>query len=236
MGKFLDKVRQVFNLFLIMLLVAAVAAVFVYFLTDEAQRGTTFWMSVAFMAAGLVLTTLFASRVAVRGDGGRSVPGSFTQLFLVAAYFIFTIIIAIVNAKVGFSFTVYLLIHVGAAALFLLPLLFTNMAMVKQDSFERRAQREGRANLAARAVTVSQIADDLAGAGMSAEELDPIRKLADSLKYADPTPGPWEVEQKLEAALNALSAASSDGASALNAAKNAARALEARNAAVMAAK
>ena len=74
MGKFLDKIRQAFNLFLIMLLIAAVAAVFVYFLTDEAQRGTTFWMSVAFMGAGLVLTTLFASRVSMRGDSGRSVP------------------------------------------------------------------------------------------------------------------------------------------------------------------
>ena len=42
MGKFFDKIRQVFNLFLIMLLIAAVAAVFIYFLTTPEQRGTTF--------------------------------------------------------------------------------------------------------------------------------------------------------------------------------------------------
>ncbi|MBQ9566364.1 MAG: hypothetical protein IJU98_12335 [Synergistaceae bacterium] len=236
MGKFLDKVRQVFNLFLIMLLVAAVAAVFVYFLTDEAQRGTTFWMSVAGMAAGLILTTLFAAKVAVRQDGGRGVPGGFAQLFLVGAYFLFTLIIAVVNAKVGFSTTAYLLIHVGALAVFLIPLLLTNMAMLKQTSYERRAQKEGRLNLAAKAVAVEHVAEDLASAGVSAGELAPLRNLADSLRYSDPTPGPRDLEEKLERALLALETAAADSGAALRAVTAAARALEDRNAAVLAAK
>ncbi|MBR1419408.1 MAG: hypothetical protein IJ576_10630, partial [Synergistaceae bacterium] len=103
MGKFFDKIRQVFNLFLIMLLVAAVAAVFIYFLTTPEQRGTTFWISIGFIAAALVLSTLFASRIAMRGNSGRAVPGHFAQMFLAIAYFAFVIIIAVVNAFQNFS-------------------------------------------------------------------------------------------------------------------------------------
>ena len=206
MGKFLDKVRQVFNLFLLMLLVVAVAAVFVYFLSSEETRGTTFWMSLGFMGVALVLATLFASRVALRGDSGRAVPGSFVQLFLVAGYFLFTIVIAVVNARVNFSTTGYLLIHVGGLAVFLIPLLLTNMAMLKQDSTERREQRQGRVDLALRASRVRNLATDLEGR-IPQEDIAALKKLSESLQYSDPTPAPRALEDALDDALKSLEAA-----------------------------
>ena len=123
MGKFFNKIRQVFNLFLIMLLIAAATAVFVYFLTTPEQRGTTFWISIGFLTAALVLCTLFASRIAMRGNSGRAVPGHFAQLFLIFAYFAFVVIISIVNAFKNFGVTTYLLIHVGGLFVFMLPLI-----------------------------------------------------------------------------------------------------------------
>lgn len=209
MGKFVDKIRQVFNLFLIMFLIAAVTAVFIYFLTTPEQRGTTFWISIGFLAAALILCTLFASRIAMRGNSGRAVPGHFAQLFLVFAYFIFVIAIAITNAFKNFGTTSYLLIHIGGLVVFMLPLVLMNMAMLKQDSSERRQQQEGRVDLSIKASHVNNILNDITAlapnlAANNKDKLAAIKKLAESLQYSDPTPGPKELENALNGALNNL--------------------------------
>ncbi|MCR5346614.1 MAG: hypothetical protein K6E38_02460 [Fretibacterium sp.] len=236
MGKIIDKIRQVFNLFLLMLLIIAVVAVFVWFLTEPESRGTTFWMSMGFMAVALLLTTLFASRIALRGNGGRGVSGHFAQLFLIGGYFVFTIAAAIVNAKMAFSVTGYLLLHVGGLAVFLIPLLLTNMALLKQDSAEHREQKQGRLDMAARAARIRNLATD-AEAKISREDLAPLYKLSESLQFSDPTPGPLELENSLDGALAALERTDPvNTAELLRACTLAARALEARNAAVLSAK
>ncbi|MCR4819211.1 MAG: hypothetical protein K5841_09680 [Fretibacterium sp.] len=237
MGKIIDKIRQVFNLFLLMLLIVAVAAVFVWFLAEPESQGTTFWMSLAFMGVALLLSTLFASRIALRGNGGRGVPGHFAQLFLIAGYFIFTIIAAIANARMSFSATGYLLIHVAGLAVFLIPLLLTNMALLKQDSAENREQKQGRLDLAARAVRIRNLAAD-AEAHFSREELTPLYKLSESLQFSDPTPGPRDLENALDSALAVLERVNPEGGvqELLRACTQAERALEARNAAVLSAK
>ena len=79
MGKFFSKIRQVFNIFLISALIAAVAAVFVYFLTKPEQRGTTFWISVGFLAFALILETLQASGIAMRSNNGKNIPVGFSK-------------------------------------------------------------------------------------------------------------------------------------------------------------
>lgn len=238
MGKIIDKIRQVFNLFLLMLLIVAVAAVLVWFLAEPESRGTTFWMSLGFMGFALLLSTLFASRIALRTNEGRNVPGHFTQLFLIGGYFIFTIIAAIVNAKMGFSLTGYLLLHVVGLAVFLLPLLLTNMALLKQDSAEHREQKQGRLDLAARATRIRNLAADAeAGANISREELAPLYKLSESLQFSDPTPGPRDLENALDGALAVLERTdTANSAELLRACTLAERALEARNAAVLSAK
>ncbi len=238
MGKIIDKIRQVFNLFLLMLLIVAVAAVLVWFLAEPESRGTTFWMSLGFMGFALLLSTLFASRIALRTNEGRNVPGHFTQLFLIGGYFIFTIIAAIVNAKMGFSPTGYLLLHVVGLAVFLLPLLLTNMALLKQDSAEHREQKQGRLDLAARATRIRNLAADAeAGANISREELAPLYKLSESLQFSDPTPGPRDLENALDGALAVLERTdTANSAELLRACTLAERALEARNAAVLSAK
>lgn len=238
MGKIIDKIRQVFNLFLLMLLIVAVAAVLVWFLAEPESRGTTFWMSLGFMGFALLLSTLFASRIALRTNEGRNVPGHFTQFFLIGGYFIFTIIAAIVNAKMGFSPTGYLLLHVVGLAVFLLPLLLTNMALLKQDSAEHREQKQGRLDLAARATRIRNLAADAeAGANISREELAPLYKLSESLQFSDPTPGPRDLENALDGALAVLERTdTANSAELLRACTLAERALEARNAAVLSAK
>ncbi len=42
MGKFFNKIRQVFNIFLILALVVAASSLFIYFMTSPEQRGVTF--------------------------------------------------------------------------------------------------------------------------------------------------------------------------------------------------
>ena len=65
-----------------MLLIAAVSAVFIYFRTDPANRGTTFWISVGFLGFALILETLQASGIAMRSNSGRNIPVSFSKLIL----------------------------------------------------------------------------------------------------------------------------------------------------------
>ncbi|MBR1671363.1 MAG: hypothetical protein IJ702_00375 [Fretibacterium sp.] len=240
MGKIIDKIRQVFNLFLLMLLIAAATAVFVWFLTEPEARGTAFWMSMGFMVFALLLSTLFASRVALRGNGGRGVPGHFAQLFLVAGYFLFTIIAAVVNARMNFSTTVYLLVHVGGLVLFLVPLLLTNMALLKQDSAERREQKQGRLDMITRATRIKNLATD-AELSIAKEKLASLFKLSESLQFSDPTPGPRDLENALDDALEALEKMgdrldASNAEELLRACTLAERALATRNAAVLSAK
>ena len=95
MWKFFNKVRQVFNLFLIMLLIVAATGVFIYFLTTPEQRGTTFWISMGFLLFALVLETLQASGIAMRSNGGKEIPAGFSKVILGGLYFIFVIAMSI---------------------------------------------------------------------------------------------------------------------------------------------
>ncbi len=113
MGKFFNKIRQVFNIFLIMLLIGLAAAVFVYFLTTTEQRGVTFWISVGFLIFALVLETLMFSGIAMRGDSGRKVPAGFSQVLLCGLYFLFVIVVSVWNALSNFTVIKYMLIHIG---------------------------------------------------------------------------------------------------------------------------
>ena len=90
MGKFFNKIRQVFNLFLIMLLIVAVTALFIYFLTKPEERGTTFWMSMGFLLFALVLETLMASGIAMRSNGGKEVTSGFARESFSADYISFS--------------------------------------------------------------------------------------------------------------------------------------------------
>jgi len=138
----------------------------------------------------------------------------------------------------GFSPTGYLLLHVVGLAVFLLPLLLTNMALLKQDSAEHREQKQGRLDLAARATRIRNLAADAeAGANISREELAPLYKLSESLQFSDPTPGPRDLENALDGALAVLERTdTANSAELLRACTLAERALEARNAAVLSAK
>ena len=126
MWKFFNKVRQVFNLFLIMLLITVAAAVFVYFLTTPEQRGTTFWISAGFLIFALVLETLMASGIAMRSNGGKEIPSGFSKVILGGLYFLFVIVMSIGNAFANFSVIKYTLIHIGGLVVFLVPLIMIN--------------------------------------------------------------------------------------------------------------
>ena len=201
MSKATNKVRHIFNLFLLLFLVAVVAGGCVWFLTTPEARGTTFWMSMGFLAFAALLGTLFASRIVIRSNAGREVPHGFSQLYLLVLYFIFVIAMAITNARIAFSVTTYFLIHIVGLAVFLIPLLLTNMAMLKLSGADRREERQGRQNLAAAATRVRNIAEDLKNAVAGGQErIAPLLGLADSL----PSAAPREAENALKGALEAL--------------------------------
>nr|WP_315098211.1 hypothetical protein [uncultured Fretibacterium sp.] len=205
MSKATNKVRHIFNLFLLLFLVAVVAGVCVWFLTTPEARGTTFWMSMGFLAFTALLGTLFASRIVIRSNAGREVPHGFSHIYPLALYFIFVIAMAVTNARMEFSVTTYFLIHIVGLAIFLIPLLLTNMAMLKLSGADRREGRQGRQNLAAAATRVRDMAEDLKGivAG-DRERIAPFLALADSLQYSDPSAAPREAENALKGALDAL--------------------------------
>ncbi len=246
MSKATNKVRHIFNLFLLLFLVAVVAGVCVWFLTTPEARGTTFWMSMGFLAFAALLGTLFASRIVLRSNAGREIPHGFSHIYLLALYFIFVIAMAVANARIAFSVTTYFLIHIVGLAIFLIPLLLTNMAMLKLSGADREEQRQGRQNLAAAAMRVRNMAEDLKGivAG-DRERIAPLLALADSLQYSDPSAAPGEAENALKGALDALDEeagmmmASPDTErgdrweKVLRACVKAERALEARNAALL---
>lgn len=245
MSKATNKVRHIFNLFLLLFLVAVVAGVCVWFLTTPEARGTTFWMSMGFLAFAALLGTLFASRIVLRSNAGREIPHGFSHIYLLALYFIFVIAMAVANARIAFSVTTYFLIHIVGLAVFLIPLLLTNMAMLKLSGADREEQRQGRQNLAAAAMRVRNMAEDLKSAAAGQERIAPLLGLADSLQYSDPSAAPGEAENALKGALDALDEeagmmmASPDTErgdrweKVLRACVKAERALEARNAALL---
>lgn len=245
MSKATNKVRHIFNLFLLLFLVAVVTGVCVWFLTTPEARGTTFWMSMGFLAFAALLGTLFASRIVLRSNAGREIPHGFSHIYLLALYFIFVIAMAVVNARMAFSVTTYFLIHIVGLAIFLIPLLLTNMAMLKLSGADRREQQQGRQNLAAAATRVRNMAEDLKSAAAGQERIAPLLGLADALQYSDPSAAPGEAENALKGALDALDEeaemmiASPDTErgdrweKVLRACVKAERALEARNAALL---
>ncbi|MBR1486879.1 MAG: hypothetical protein IJ597_06455 [Synergistaceae bacterium] len=204
MWKFFNKVRQVFNLFLIMFLIAAVTAVFIYFLTTPEQRGTTFWMSMGFLAFGLILETLMASGIAMRSSAGKEFPSGFTKVILGGLYFIFVIAMSIWNAFADFSVTKYLLIHIGGLAVFLIPMVLVNMATLRMTGADRQEREEGRINLASLADKVGYVLEDVKAAGL---EVPGLANLAEKLRYSDPAPASGKLERELTRAIENLAEA-----------------------------
>ena len=231
MGKFFNKVRQVFNIFLIMALIGLVSAVFVYYLTTPEQRGTTFWISVGFLVFGLVLETLLFAGIAWRGNKGKNIPVSFSKAILGGLYFLFVIVVSFWNAYSGWSVIHYMLVHVGGLAVFLVPMGLINMAELKLSSSESKHQAEGRLNLSSMASTVGYIAEDLKKAGMSQEVISQVMRLSEAVRYSDPTPASGRLERSLEDAVRGLQEAARSGDSnAVNSAcVTAERALKDRN-------
>ena len=203
MGKFLDKLRQVFNIFLIMLLIAAISAVFIYFRTDPTNRGTTFCISVGFLGFALILETLLASGIALRSNKGRNIPGNFAMFILGTIYFIAVILISVWNAFYNFSVVKYFLIHILTLAIFLIPMLLMNMAMLKLSNSTTRAQQEGRQNMSLRSMRVKNLISSLKASGININ-FDALEKLSESIKYSDPTPAGSKYENDLDEAINKL--------------------------------
>lgn len=204
MGKFFNKIRQVFNIFLIMLLIGLAAAVFVYFLTTPEQRGVTFWISVGFLIFALILETLMFSGIAMRGDSGRKIPSGFSQVLLCGLYFLFVIIVSVWNAFANFTVIKYMLIHIGGLVVFLVPMMLINMAVLRMSGADRREQKEGRANLSSMANKVAYIAEDLKSTGTPAESVAAIVNLSELIRYSDPTPAKSKIERDFEDSINNL--------------------------------
>lgn len=238
MGKFFNKLRQVFNIFLISALIAAATAVFVYFLTTPEQRGTTFWISVSFLGVAMILETLMFSGIAMRSNNGQNVPVSFTKVILGGIYFLFVIVMAVGNALANFSVVKYLLIHVGGLAVFLVPMVMINMAELKLSDSESKAQARGREELTLFAARVGYIVDDLRASGVPVQSLSQLMRFSESLRYSDPTPASGKIERNLEEAITNLqeTAKSGDVAEIQKACTLAERALRERNEAVIRAK
>lgn len=238
MGKFFNKLRQVFNIFLISALIAAATAVFVYFLTTPEQRGTTFWISVSFLGVAMILETLMFSGIAMRSNNGQNVPVSFTKVILGGIYFLFVIVMAVGNALANFSVVKYLLIHVGGLAVFLVPMVMINMAELKLSDSESKAQARGREELTLFAARVGYIVDDLRASGVPVQSLSQLMRFSESLRYSDPTPASGKIECSLEEAITNLqeTAKSGDVAEIQKACTLAERALRERNEAVIRAK
>ena len=204
MGKFFNKIRQVFNIFLIMLLIGLGTAVFVYFLTSPEQRGVTFWISAGFLIFALVLETLMCAGIAMRSNGGKNVTSGFTQVILGGVYFLFVIVMAVGNAVANFSVVKYMLIHIGGLIVFLVPMILINMATLRLSGADRKEREEGRINLSSLANKVSYVVDDLIAGGMSRQDLTQLVNLSEAIKYSDPTPASRKLERDLEDAVNNL--------------------------------
>ena len=208
MGKFFNKLRQVFNIFLIMLLIGLAAAVFVYFLTTPEQRGTTFWISAGFLVFALIFETLMFSGIAMRSNNGKEIPVSFTKVILGGIYFVFVIGVSVWNAYANFSVIKYMLIHIGGLVVFFVPMILINMATLKMSGADRKQQEEGRINLSSLSSKVNYIVEDLRASGTSGQELKQLLNFAEALRYSDPTPASRKIERELEDAVKNLESVS----------------------------
>ena len=231
MGKFFSKIRQVFNIFLIMALIAAAVAVFAYYLTTPEQRGTNFWISAGFLLFALVLETLIFAGVAWRGNKGKNIPVSFSKAIIGGVYFLFVIVAAIWCAYSEWSVTKYVLVHIGGLVVFLVPMGLINMAELKLSNSEARQQAEGRVNLASMSSHLGYIADEMRTAGMTQEAISQVKRLAEAVKYSDPTPASGKLERGLENAVKEIESAAKtqDSESVMKACTLAQRALSERN-------
>lgn len=231
MGKFFNKIRQVFNIFLILALISAASALFIYFLTTPEQRNVTFWISIGFIVFAMILETLQASEIAMRFNSGRNIPVSFSKLILGGVYFVFVLAMSFWNAFDPFTTTKYILIHVAGLVVFLLPMILINMAELRLSGSDRKERTEGRANLALMSRQVEYIVNDLKASGIPGEKLLQLINLSEALKYSDPEPASGKIERALEDALNKLesSASSKDMTIILGACTLAERALRERN-------
>ena len=227
MGKFFNKIRQVFNIFLILALISAASALFIYFMTTPEQRNITFWISIGF----IVFETLQASGIAMRFNSGRNIPVSFSKLILGGVYFVFVLAMSFWNAFAPFTTTKYILIHVAGLVVFLLPMILINMAELRLSGSDRKERAEGRANLALMSRQVEYIVNDLKASGIPGDKLLQLINLAEALKYSDPAPASGKIERSLEDALRSLelSASSKDMTIILGACTLAERALRERN-------
>ena len=231
MGKFFNKIRQVFNIFLILALISAASALFIYFMTTPEQRNITFWISIGFIVFALIFETLQASGIAMRFNSGRNIPVSFSKLILGGVYFVFVLAMSFWNAFDPYTTTKYILIHVAGLVVFLLPMILINMAELRLSGSDRKERAEGRANLALMSRQVEYIVNDLKASGIPGDKLLQLINLAEALKYSDPAPASGKIERSLEDALRSLesSASSKDMTIILGAFTLAERALRERN-------
>lgn len=206
MGKFFNKLRQVFNIFLIFLLIGLAAAVCIYFLTTPEQRGTTFWISAGFLVFALIFETFIFSGIAMRSNKGKEIPVSFTKVIWAGLYFIFVIGVSIWNARAGFTVIKYTLIHIVGLVVFLVPMVMMNMLTLKMSGSDRKEREEGRLNLYSLANKVAYVVQDLISAGVPQGELARLNNLAEQLRYSDPAPASKQLERDLENAVKNLEA------------------------------
>lgn len=207
MGKFFNKIRQVFNIFLLSGLIALAVAVGIYFLTPPEQRGVTFWTSIAFLVAAWVIETLQAAGIAMRKNSGRNIPVGFSRLILGGVYFLFVIVMSIGNALYPLRPMIYTLIHIAGLVVFLVPMVFINMMELRLTGSDRKQQEVGRANLASLAARVGYIAEDLKGSDIAVQ----VKNFADALRYSDPTPASGKLERSLEDSVRNLEETASGG-------------------------
>ena len=203
MGVRLNKAHQVLNIFLILAVICAVAAAFLFFLTKPEQRVAAFWVSMGVLVFAGVVDAMFASRI-VFSDDGRQPPHAFTQLALAALYTAAVIILAVVNGFSGFSLVNYFLIHIGVGLVFLLPLQMINMAAVKSAG-EKSVAEYSRNNLKDESLRVENIVSRIESRHPGSN-VTKLRKLADNLLYSEPSQAPKAVERALTLSIDDLEA------------------------------
>jgi hypothetical protein len=203
MGVRLNKFHQVFNIFLTLGLICAVAAVFLFFLTKPEQRDVTFWISIGVLVFAGVLDAMFASRI-VFSDDSRQPPHTFTQLALAVLYTVVVIVLAVVNGLSRFGVVNYFLVHIGVGLVFLLPLQMVNMAAVKSGGQKSVAERT-RNNLRDEAARVQNILSRVES-HVPGSNVTKLRKLADNLLYSEPADAPPAIERALTMAIDDLEA------------------------------
>ena len=239
MGVQLNKFRQAVNIFLILILLCVVAGIFIYFFTTPENRGTTFWMSMGLLLFAVIISAMFAARIAY-SDDSRQPPHTFVQLLLAFLYVIFVITASFFNAFAKMSVLNYFLLHVALGLVFLLPLHFINMAALKSGGAKAVAEK-ARINLKDYSIRVQNVLSRVEN--RFGADTAKLRKLVDNLLYSEPSQAPNAVERALGMAIDDLEARaelfltnpeSAKAGEALHEAMDAAdKALKARNEAIL---